>query len=92
VAVIAAFIPYYWLPIPRRDHQSEAEARPWQSGMTTDGPPAKSGRHGRLASSIMALVALSQANDSTTVLAWDPANRTLIAANIVGTMPWTETR
>jgi hypothetical protein len=33
-----------------------------------------------------ALVALSQAD---TVLAWDPTNRTLIAANIVGTLPWT---
>jgi len=33
-----------------------------------------------------AIVALSQAN---TVLAWDPTNQTLIAANIVGTMPWT---
>jgi hypothetical protein len=33
-----------------------------------------------------ALVALAQAG---TVLAWDPANRTLIAANIVGRMPWT---
>jgi hypothetical protein len=27
-----------------------------------------------------------------TVLAWDPADRTLIAANLVGTMPWTERR
>jgi predicted nucleic acid-binding Zn ribbon protein len=34
-----------------------------------------------------ALIALTQAD---TVLAWDPANRTLIAANIVGRMPWTE--
>jgi len=34
-----------------------------------------------------ALIALTQAD---TVLAWDPANRTLIAANVVGTMPWTE--
>ena len=33
-----------------------------------------------------ALVALAGAD---TVLAWDPANRTLIAANIVGQMPWT---
>jgi hypothetical protein len=33
-----------------------------------------------------ALVALSQAG---TVLAYDPTNRTLIAANIVGEMPWT---
>jgi hypothetical protein len=34
-----------------------------------------------------ALIALTQAD---TVLLWDPAGRTLIAANIVGTMPWTE--
>jgi hypothetical protein len=33
------------------------------------------------------LVALTQAD---TVLAWDPVGRTLIAANLVGTMPWTE--
>jgi hypothetical protein len=33
-----------------------------------------------------ALVALAQAD---TVLAWDPDNQTLIAANIVGQMPWT---
>jgi hypothetical protein len=34
-----------------------------------------------------ALIALTQAN---TVLVWDPADRTLIAANLVGAMPWTE--
>ena len=34
-----------------------------------------------------ALIALTQAD---TVLVWDPADRTLIAANLVGTMPWTE--
>ena len=34
-----------------------------------------------------ALIALTQAD---TVLAWDPADRTLIAANLVGTMRWTE--
>jgi hypothetical protein len=34
-----------------------------------------------------ALIALTQAD---TVLAWDPAARTLIIANIVGRMPWTE--
>ena len=33
-----------------------------------------------------ALVALAQAN---TVMAWDPENRALIIANILGTMPWT---
>ena len=36
--------------------------------------------------SMTALVALAQAG---TVMAWDPDNRTLIAANIVGQMPWT---
>jgi hypothetical protein len=36
--------------------------------------------------SMTALVALAQAD---TFLAWDPDNRTLIAANIVGRMPWT---
>lgn len=39
--------------------------------------------------SVSAIVALSQAD---TVLAWDPVNRTLIAANIIGTMPWTVDR
>jgi hypothetical protein len=38
------------------------------------------------AAAVSAVVALSQAE---TVLVWDPTNRTLIAANIVGTMPWT---
>ena len=34
-----------------------------------------------------ALVALAQAD---TVLVWDPEDRRLIAANLRGTMPWTE--
>jgi hypothetical protein len=34
-----------------------------------------------------ALVALARAD---TVLVWDPEDRTLIAANVRGTMPWTE--
>jgi hypothetical protein len=34
-----------------------------------------------------ALVALVEAE---TVLVWDPAERALIAANLRGTMPWTE--
>jgi hypothetical protein len=34
-----------------------------------------------------ALVALTQGE---TLLLWDPSGRTLIAANIVGKMPWTE--
>ena len=33
-----------------------------------------------------ALAALARAD---TVMAWDPLNRVLIVANIVGTMPWT---
>ena len=38
-------------------------------------------------SAMSALVALAQAD---TVLVWDPENRTVIAANLRGTMPWTE--
>lgn len=34
-----------------------------------------------------ALIALTQAK---AVLLWDPADRTLIAANLVGRMPWTD--
>ena len=34
-----------------------------------------------------AIIALAHGE---TVLVWDPADRTLIAANIVGKMPWTE--
>lgn len=34
-----------------------------------------------------ALIALTQAD---TVLLWDPSGQTLIAANVVGKMPWTE--
>jgi len=33
------------------------------------------------------LVALAEAD---TVLVWDPTDRSLIAANLRGTMPWTE--
>ena len=39
------------------------------------------------AAAMTALVALAQAD---TVLVWDPADRRLIAANLRGTMPWTE--
>jgi hypothetical protein len=39
------------------------------------------------AAAMAALIALTQAD---TVLAWDPADRTLIAANLVGRMAWTE--
>jgi hypothetical protein len=37
--------------------------------------------------SVTALIALARAD---TVLLWDPTNRTLIAANVVGRMAWTE--
>lgn len=36
--------------------------------------------------SMTALVALARAD---TIMVWDPTNRSLIVANIVGTMPWT---
>jgi len=36
--------------------------------------------------SMTALVALARAD---TVMVWDPVNRSLIVANIIGTMPWT---
>jgi len=38
------------------------------------------------AASVTAVVALARAG---TVMAWDPEDDTLIAANIVGQMPWT---
>ena len=38
-------------------------------------------------SSMTAMVGLAQAN---AVFAWDPTNRAVIAANIVGTMAWTQ--
>ncbi len=38
------------------------------------------------AASMAAVVALARAD---TVMAWDPADRRLIVANIVGQMPWT---
>jgi hypothetical protein len=38
-------------------------------------------------SALAALAALLQAEP---VLAWDPMNRTLVVANLIGVMPWTE--
>ena len=38
------------------------------------------------AASVTAVVALAQAG---TVMVWDPVNQTLIAANVIGQMPWT---
>ena len=43
-----------------------------------------------LAPSPTAMRALVALAESDTVLVWDPVNRTLIAANLRGTMPWTE--
>jgi hypothetical protein len=36
-----------------------------------------------------AMTALAALAKADTVMAWDPLNRSLIIANIVGTMPWT---
>lgn len=35
------------------------------------------------------MTALAELARADTVMAWDPLNRALIIANIVGTMPWT---
>ena len=43
-----------------------------------------------VAPSPAAMTALIASTQADTVLAWDPADRTLIAASIVGTMLWTE--
>jgi hypothetical protein len=47
-------------------------------------------RHHVVAPSPAAMTALVALAQSNTVLVWDPADRTLIAANLRGTMPWTE--
>jgi hypothetical protein len=46
--------------------------------------------HHALAPSPAAMTALVALAQSNTVLVWDPDHRTLIAANLRGTMPWTE--
>ena len=43
-----------------------------------------------LAPSPAAMTALIALTRAPAVLVWDPPNQTLIAANLVGTMPWTE--
>jgi hypothetical protein len=43
-----------------------------------------------VAPSPAAMTALIALAATDTVLLWDPADRTLIAANLRGTMPWTE--
>ncbi|HEY7633653.1 MAG TPA: hypothetical protein VH817_23325 [Thermoleophilaceae bacterium] len=48
------------------------------------------GEHHVLAPSPEAMSALVALAASDTVLVWDPVNRTLIAANVRGRMPWTE--
>jgi hypothetical protein len=48
------------------------------------------GRHHVITPSPAALIALVTLSQAGTVLAWDPTNATLIAANVVGTMPWTK--
>lgn len=37
-----------------------------------------------------AMIALAAFARADAVFAWDPTNRTLIVANLVGTMPWTQ--
>jgi hypothetical protein len=46
--------------------------------------------HHVLAPSPAAMSAIVALAESDTVLVWDPANRTLIAANLRGSMPWTK--
>jgi hypothetical protein len=48
------------------------------------------GQHHVIAPSATTLIALVALSEAGTVLAWDPTNATLIAANVVGTMPWTQ--
>jgi hypothetical protein len=47
-------------------------------------------RHHVVAPSPAAMTALVALARADTVLVWDPADRRLIAANLQGTMPWTE--
>ena len=47
-------------------------------------------RHHVVAPSPAAMTALVALARADTVLVWDPADRRLIAANLRGTMPWTE--
>jgi hypothetical protein len=47
-------------------------------------------RHDVVAPSPVAMTALVALAEGNTVLVWDAADRTLIAANLRGTMPWTE--
>ena len=45
-----------------------------------------------VALSSSALAALAGLLQAEPVLAWDPRNRTLVVANLIGVMPWTEER
>jgi len=47
-------------------------------------------QHHYAAPSPASMTALAALIRPETVLVWDPADRTLIAANLVGRMPWTE--
>lgn len=47
-------------------------------------------RHHAVAPSARAMTALVALAQADTVLVWDPDGPTLIAANLRGTMPWTE--
>ena len=47
-------------------------------------------RYGLPASPSAMTAVAALAAQAETVFAWDPTNRTLIVANLVGTMPWTQ--
>ena len=49
------------------------------------------GRHHILPAGPAAITALVALAGADTVLAWDPENRSLIVANVIGSMPWTST-
>jgi hypothetical protein len=48
------------------------------------------GEHHVLQTSPATMTALAALAQADTTLAWDPTNHTLIVANIIGTMPWTQ--
>jgi hypothetical protein len=48
------------------------------------------GEHHVLQTSPATMTALTALARADTTLAWDPSNHTLIIANIIGTMPWTQ--
>jgi hypothetical protein len=68
---------------PGRDGEPHRQ----QAVLVPQGKQSHRTQHTPSAAAMTALIALTQAD---TVLLWDPSGRTLIAANVIGTMPWTE--